>query len=269
MATHKGSLGTSGASHTTVLRLSFARKGKLTSVGWPERTSPSQTSPNWGGGMKHRFEGRTRQRATRLPSARVRACPHAMVSTVSPADVVMRLAAVVGGSAVARDGGDDDDSVACASTTAAAGASSESVGCSTGILVRASASAGCGQRRSDSLAPTTAVQLGCFRLASCLGCVPTGAPAACSIARSRTSRSLRRRAHHSPLPRLLLLLRRLRCRRNVQPHPGASMPLLRSDSNKPGSRGCRNRRRQHLPLSTPTLPPLPRKGRPSQRHRLL
>ena len=144
MATHKGSLGTSGASHTTVLRLSFARKGKLTSVGWPERTSPSQTSPNWGGGMKHRFEGRTRQRATRLPSARVRACPHAMVSTVSPAEVVMCLAAGAGvgsGCWVAGDGA--DDSVACASTTAAAGTCSESAGSSTGILlVRATSPGG-------------------------------------------------------------------------------------------------------------------------------
>lgn len=107
---HNGSLGISGASQRTVLRSSFSRKGKLSSVGWPERTSPSQTKPNWAGGMKHRFDGLTRQRAIRDPSGRVVVCPHAIVSTVSPDEVVAQ---------VSKSGRDGE---AAASTRAAGGA---------------------------------------------------------------------------------------------------------------------------------------------------
>jgi len=63
--TYKGSLGSSGASQTHDLRPSRSRNGKLSSEGWPERTRPSSTRPYWGGGTKTRFEGRTRQTATR------------------------------------------------------------------------------------------------------------------------------------------------------------------------------------------------------------
>lgn len=88
--THKGSFASSGASQITVRSASLSRSGKLASVGCEERYSPSSTTPKFGGGMSDRFEGLTRQTATRVPSEVVIARPHAIVSRSCPFVAVPR-----------------------------------------------------------------------------------------------------------------------------------------------------------------------------------